>query len=181
MTGFRTDAVPLPHPAADTRPDPAPLAPARVVIVDDRSAARTLLQGLLRSLGPDIAVASFADPLEALAAIADDPPDLVISDYRMPGLDGIAFMRRLHADPRLAEVPVVLVSVVEDRHVRREALESGACDFLVRPIDPLECRARCLNLLRLGRRQRALAARVAQLEREHAALTATLDGHAPPR
>lgn len=179
MNGFRADAVPLPCPEADVGPDPAPVPPARVVIVDDRGTARALLEGLMRSLGEEMVIESFADPLAALAAVAVDPPDLVISDYRMPGLDGIAFTRRLHADPRHAAIPVILVSVVEDRDVRRAALENGACDFLVRPIDPLECRARCLNLLRLGRRQRALAARVRQLEHEQAApMTDAID---PPR
>jgi len=181
VTGFRKDAAPLPCPDAERQPKPHCSHPARIVIVDDRGTARALLEGLMRSLGPDVAVASFADPFEALAAIEAETPDLVISDYRMPGLDGIALMRRIHADPRRAEVPVLLVSVVEDRHVRREALESGACDFLVRPIDPLECRARCLNLLRLGQRQRSLAARVQQLEREHAALVAATGEPAPPR
>ncbi len=179
MSGFPADAVTLPYPEADARPAPAAIPPARVVIVDDRGTARALLEGLMRSLGEDLVIQSFADPLEALAAVAAEPPDLVISDYRMPGLDGIAFTRRLHADPRHAAVPVILVSVVEDRDVRRRALENGACDFLVRPIDPLECRARCLNLLRLGRRQRALAARVRQLEGEMRIEAA--DAHDPPR
>ena len=157
--------VPPATPTAPTR-EVRPRSGARVVIVDDRSTARSLLEGLARTLEPGVVVDSFADPLDALAQMQLATPDLVITDYRMPGMDGIEFTRRIRADQRLADVPVVIVTVVEDRQVRYQALENGATDFLTRPIDPLECRARCLNLLALRRSQKMLADRALWLEEQ---------------
>jgi two-component system response regulator RpfG len=144
--------------------DVRPRGGARVVIVDDRSTARSLLEGLARTLEPGVVVESFADPLDALAQMQRVTPDLIISDYRMPGMDGIEFTRRVRAERRLADVPLIIVTVVEDRQIRYQALENGATDFLTRPIDPQEYRARCLNLLTLRRSQKMLADRAQWLE-----------------
>jgi two-component system response regulator RpfG len=143
--------------------DVRPRGGARVVIVDDRSTARRLLEGLARTLEPGVVVESFEDPQEALAQMKLVTPDLIITDYRMPGMDGIEFTRRIRAERRLADVPVIIVTVVE---VRYQALENGATDFLTRPIDPQECRARCLNLLALRRSQRVVADRAQWLEEQ---------------
>jgi two-component system response regulator RpfG len=144
--------------------EPRPRGAARVVIVDDRSTARSLLEGLARTLEPGVIVESFADPLDALAQMQHETPDLIITDYRMPGMDGIEFTRRIRAERRLADVPIIIVTVVEDRQVRYQALENGATDFLTRPIDPQECRARCLNLLALRRSQKLVSDRALWLE-----------------
>jgi two-component system response regulator RpfG len=141
-----------------------PRGGARVVIVDDRTTARSLLEGLARTLEPGVIVESFADPHEAMAQMQLATPDLIITDYRMPGMDGIEFTRRIRAERRLADVPIIIVTVVEDRQVRYQALENGATDFLTRPIDPQECRARCLNLLALRRSQKMVADRALWLE-----------------
>lgn len=135
-----------------------------VMIVDDRGTARSLLEGLARSIEPGLRVESFAEPQAALDRAAQSTPDLIISDYRMPGMDGVEFTRRLRAMPRLEEVPIVIVTVVEDRQIRYQALESGATDFLTRPIDPQECRARCRNLLTLRRSQKIVCDRAKWLE-----------------
>lgn len=140
------------------------LATGFVMIVDDRPTARSLLMGLARSIEPGLHVESFADPQAALDRAVQQAPDLIISDYRMPGMDGIEFVSRLRALPRLQEVPVIIVTVVEDRQIRYQALEAGATDFLTRPIDPQECRARCRNLLALRRSQKLILDRAKWLE-----------------
>jgi two-component system response regulator RpfG len=150
----------------DTHPRKEVLATGFVMIVDDRPTARSLLTGLARSIEPGLYVESFAEPHDALDRAAELTPDLIISDYRMPGMDGIEFIRRLRAMPRLEEVPVIMVTVVEDRKVRYQALESGATDFLTRPIDPQECRARCRNLLTLRRSQKIVLDRAKWLEEQ---------------
>lgn len=137
-----------------------------VVIVDDRSTARSLLEGLMRSLSPNITVECFADPLDALAHIQTTIVDLIITDYRMPGINGVEFTRRIRAIPHLQSVPIIIVTVEEDREIRYQALESGATDFLTRPIDPQECRARCTNLLELRRSQKQEAGRAKWLEQQ---------------
>ena len=166
MIGSAKDAVPVlcPDPSGEENPDVR--SASRVVIVDDRGTARSLLEGLTRSLEPGIVVKSFGDPQDALAHLQTCVPDLVISDYRMPGMDGIEFTRRIRSAARLASVPIIIVSVVEERQIRRLALENGASDFLTRPIDPQECRARCLNQLRLSRSHKQLAQRAQQLEQQ---------------
>ncbi|HET9463389.1 MAG TPA: HD domain-containing phosphohydrolase [Thiobacillus sp.] len=163
MTANPLRIVPSSLPTAPPR-DARLRSGARVVIVDDRSTARSLLEGLARTLEPGVVVDSFADPLDALAQIQRVTPDLIISDYRMPGMDGIEFTRRVRAERRLADVPLIIVTVVEDRQIRYQALENGATDFLTRPIDPQEYRARCLNLLALRRSQKMLADRALWLE-----------------
>ena len=165
MTAKSLRVVPSSVPSSSER-ESRPRGGARVVIVDDRSTARSLLEGLARTLEPGITVESYADPLDALAQMQHTTPDLVITDYRMPGMDGIEFTRRIRAERRLADVPVIIVTVVEDRQIRYQALENGATDFLTRPIDPQECRARCLNLLALRRSQKMVADRALWLEEQ---------------
>jgi two-component system response regulator RpfG len=166
VIGSAKDAVPALCPDPSGEENPHARSASRVVIVDDRGTARSLLEGLARSLEPGIVVESFGDPQDALEHLQTCVPDLVISDYRMPGMDGIEFTRRIRSAARLAGVPVIIVSVVEERQIRRLALENGASDFLTRPIDPQECRARCLNQLRLSRSHKQLAQRTRQLERQ---------------
>ncbi len=144
-----------------------------IMIVDDRPTARSLLLGLARSLKQGLHVECFADPQAALDRAIAQTPDLIISDYRMPGMDGIEFIRRLRSVPKLFEIPIVMVTVVEDRQIRYQALESGATDFLTRPIDPQECRARCRNLLALRRSQKNVIDRARWLEDQ--VMLATLD------
>ena len=139
---------------------------ARVLIVDDRGTARSLLEGLARTLEPGITVDSFDDPHSALAFMRQVTPDVIITDYRMPGMDGVELTRRVRAERRLADVPLIIVTVVEDRQIRYQALENGATDFLTRPIDPQEFRARCLNLLALRRSQKLVAERAKWLEEQ---------------
>lgn len=127
-----------------------------VVIIDDQSTSRVILEELVGGLDPGIVVHSFADPRAALAWIARHPPDLVLTDYRMPGMDGVELVRRLRALPACADVPIIVVTVIEDRVVRYQALEAGATDILSKPVDHHECRARCQNLLALRRQARLL-------------------------
>lgn len=153
ITGKRLWAVPSPTTPVREIASNA----TRVVIVDDRSTARSLLEGLAKSFEPGIIVESFAEPQQALAHMESCIPDLIITDYRMPGMDGIEFTRRIRAQKNLADVPLIIVTVVEDRQIRYQALENGATDFLTRPIDPQECRARCINLLALRRNQKIVS------------------------
>jgi two-component system, response regulator RpfG len=134
----------------------------RILIIDDQSTSRQILEELVSSLGRDIVTESFADPLTALAWVHTNQPDLVLTDYKMPSMDGVEFTRRLRA--LYPDVPLVMVTSMEDREIRYQALEAGATDFLTKPVDHTECRARCHNLLTLRRQQLIIKDRAHWLE-----------------
>jgi len=142
-----------------------------VVIVDDLSTGRKILGQIVSEVDPDIEVAAFASAEEALELIATHTPDLILTDYKMPMMNGIEFVRRARAINACRDVPIVVVTVVEDRSIRYQALDAGATDFLTRPIDQYECRARCKNLLTLRRQQKIISDRARWLEDQVAIAT----------
>lgn len=138
-----------------------------VVIVDDRSTNRTIFARLAVTLGTDIRVESFATPQEALDWFGTSPvPDLVITDYKMPEMDGAAFTARIRALDWGYDVPVVVVTAYEDRNYRISALDAGATDFLLSPVDHTEFLTRARNLMQLSWYQKRVRSRAVQLEEE---------------
>jgi two-component system, response regulator RpfG len=127
-----------------------------VMVVDDQSTGRAILEEVVRSIDVNIAVEPFESPIDAVRWATTHPSDLVLVDYQMPEIDGIEFVRRLRLMPEYAHVPMVMVTVHDDRKVRYAALDAGITDFLTKPIDTRECLARCRNLLTLRRQQLAL-------------------------
>ena len=127
---------------------------ASVVIVDDQETARIALDQMIRGIDPGISTFVFEGGVEALAWLGEHEPDLVITDFRMPGMSGAELTAELRHNRRLQHVPVMVVTAADDRAVRYEALEAGAVDFLAKPIDPIEVRTRCRNLLLLTHQYR---------------------------
>ena len=142
-----------------------------VVVIDDQTTGRTILAQLIRSIDDALEVVSFGDPREALTFVRVRTPDLILTDYKMPYLDGIAFTREVRKIPACADVPLVVVTIVDDKRVRYETLDAGATDFLNRPIDQYECRARCRNLLTLRSQQQIIRNRAKWLEDQVALAT----------
>ena len=146
----------------------------RIVIVDDNEINLVLFSELAQGLEPDLDVAVFADTTEALAHCRDSMPDLLLVDYMMPGMDGHQLIEALRALPSSREVPIVMVTAADERRVRQRALELGATDFLAKPIDPNEVKARLRNLLDLRRSHQKLKDRNQWLAEEIKKATGTI-------
>ncbi len=137
-----------------------------VAIVDDRATNLKILERLAKTSAEDIEVKIFDRPQKVLETGADSPPDLLITDFNMPELDGAEFIRRFRAIPACADVPVIVITAYEDRDLRYQALEAGATDFLLSPVDHHEFRVRSRNLLTLRRQQLQLKERASALEQK---------------
>ena len=137
-----------------------------IVIVDDRITNRNIFAKLSASIEEGISVKAFGEPAEALAWLEKNPPELVITDFKMPQMDGAEFIRRLRLLPAGRDVPVVVITVYEERSFRLRALEAGATDFLHSPVDHHEFVTRARNLLKMHRQQIELAKRAVTLARE---------------
>ncbi len=119
---------------------------AHILIVDDTEQNLVILTDLVRSLGHQVKTAR--DGLEALSRLSPEI-DLLLLDVMMPGLDGYAVTRRLRSDPRWQDLPVIMVTVLDNHHDRLLAVEAGANDFVGKPVDPTELRLRIDSQLRL--------------------------------
>lgn len=138
--------------------------PARILIVDDDPTVRETLRTCFAGEGYEMAFA--ADGPGALAQAAEWLPDLVLLDVMMPGMDGFEVCRRLRADPLLAQVPVILVTGLDDYDSRVRGAEVGADDFISKPYNRVELRARVRTITRLNRYRRLLEERERRKEAE---------------
>jgi len=120
-----------------------------VLIIDDQTTGRTILEKVIEQIADNLDVHAFGSPTEALEWIDQHDPDLIITDYRMPEMNGVEFIREVRARPHCENVPLMMITVVSEKEVRYEALDAGATAFLTRPIDQIECRTSCRNLLKM--------------------------------
>ena len=120
---------------------------ATILIVDDEPKNRSLLEVLLKPEGYLTVTANSGE--EALAIVAEKPPDLILLDVMMPGLDGHDVAAKLKGNPATRNLPIIMLSALGDRGSKLAGLNAGAEDFLTKPIDRVELWVRVRNLLRL--------------------------------
>jgi signal transduction histidine kinase len=142
-------------------------AGARVAVIED---SPDLLAYLAQELGRWYRVSPFPDSTQAVQALLADPPDLIVSDIMMPGLDGIALARKVRAAPATAAVPVLLLSAREEVEAKLAGFEAGADDYVHKPFDMQELHARIELHLRLRAQARQLREALDQLKKAETSL-----------
>jgi diguanylate cyclase (GGDEF)-like protein/PAS domain S-box-containing protein len=155
-----------------------------VLIVDDEPQNRKLLEALLQPEGYATRTAGTGE--EALGSVAQAPPDLILLDVMMPGMDGYQVAKRLKGDPLTSNIPIIMVTAQTDRSALLDGLDAGAEEFLTKPVNRAELWLRVRNLLRLKELrdlvdhqnevlEETVLARTAKLQRFRTAMDATGD------
>jgi len=121
--------------------------PPRVLIVDDERRNAELLKVMLTPEGYVLLTATSGE--DALGLLADEQPDLILLDVMMPGMDGYEVATRIKQNPATNNIPVIMLTALDDRNARMLGLNAGAEDFLTKPVDRAELCVRVRNLLRL--------------------------------
>jgi putative two-component system response regulator len=150
---------------------------SRILIVDDEYSGRETLQSVLE--GEDYELEMAENGPQALEKAKKLLPDVILLDIMMPGMTGFEVCQRIRSDPQIAEIPIIVLTALDDRESLLNALKAGADDFISKPFDRFELRARLLGITRLNRYQKLLQERAKLREaNEHllAAYEETIEG-----
>jgi len=139
--------------------------PGDILVVDDNSSNRKTLTDILTISGYQASAVS--DGQSALRRVEEKCPELILLDYKMPGMTGIEVCSRLKTNPRTRDIPVIFLSAHGDIELKVEALEAGAVDYVIKPINPEEVLARIDSHLNTSRIQRKLADKSKELLKEN--------------
>lgn len=118
-----------------------------ILVVDDNQQNLELLQVYLEDV--DCRTVPACDGLEALEIIAKDPPDLILLDVMMPKMSGFEVCKRIKKDPKTADIPVIMVTALNEFGDIERAIDSGTDDFLSKPVNKLELLTRIKTMLKL--------------------------------
>ena len=128
-----------------------------VLIVDDEYIGRETLQSVLEGEGYELEMAE--NGFQAIEKAKKLLPDVILLDVMMPGMTGFEVCQRIRSDPQIAEIPIIILTALDDRESLLNALKAGADDFISKPFDRYELRARLLGITRLNRYQKLLQER----------------------
>lgn len=139
------------------------MAGASILVVDDNEQNLELIQAYLDDVGCTIRAAR--DGVEALASVQEREPDLILLDVMMPRMSGFQVCERLKASPKTRDIPIVMVTALNEVGDVERAVESGADDFLTKPVNKLELLTRVRSLLRVRRLKRELDTALEEMRR----------------
>jgi putative two-component system response regulator len=143
-----------------------------VLIVDDEYIGRETLQSVLEGEGYELEMAE--NGLQAIEKAKKLLPDVILLDVMMPGMTGFEVCQRIRSDPQIAEIPIIILTALDDRESLLNALKAGADDFISKPFDRYELRARLMGITRLNRYQKLIQER-AKLREANAQLLAAYE------
>ena len=135
-----------------------------VLIVDDQTTSRIILENIAKTIDGSVEVKCFDNAYDALLEAESSMPDLILTDYKMPNIDGVEFIERLRNNISCRDIPIVIITALDDKGALYKALEAGATDFLVKPVDHHECKVRCRNLLTMRKQQLIIKNHASSLE-----------------
>ena len=145
----------------------------RILVVDDHPNNLRVLTNTLNQAGYQTLIANSGD--RALYQISNQPPDLILLDVMMPGIDGFETCRRLKANPDTAQIPVIFMTALNDIDNKIVGFEAGAVDYITKPFQIKEVLVRVDTHLTIARLQQQLEVQNAQLQEKNAELEAALD------
>ena len=143
------------QPISEQEADAATKRPSRILVVDDNQSNRDLLKRRLERQGHTVILAESG--FVALSCVQQDPYDLILLDLLMPEISGLDVLVFLKADPNLRDIPVIMISALNEIDSIVRCIEAGAEDYLTKPFDPVLLRARvgsCLEKKHLRDRER---------------------------
>lgn len=154
----------MPETTADAAMPGSDLSWATVLLVDDNEQNLELLAAYLEDLGCPVRVAR--DGQEALDEVARRQPDLVFLDVMMPRMSGFQTCEKIKRDPQTKDIPVVMVTALNEIGDVERAVDSGADDFLTKPVHRIELLTRARSLLRVRELKRRLDQALQDLRQE---------------
>ncbi|HEX6268897.1 MAG TPA: HD domain-containing phosphohydrolase [Anaerolineales bacterium] len=148
-----------------------------VLIVDDEYAGRETLQSVLEGEGYQLEMAE--NGFQAIEKAKALLPDVILLDVMMPGMTGFEVCQHIRNDPQVAEIPIIILTALDDRESLLNSLKAGADDFISKPFDRYELRARLIGITRLNRYHKLVQERT-KLQEAHSQLLrayeATIEG-----
>jgi putative two-component system response regulator len=148
-----------------------------ILIVDDDTAGQLTLESILNGQGYHLEFAE--NGVQALEKLSRLLPDIILLDVMMPGMDGFEVCRRIRSTPSIAEIPIIMLTALDDKKSLMTGLDAGADDYLTKPYDRYELLARLMGITRLNRYRKLVDERT-NTEETHAQLLAayeaTIDG-----